>query len=312
MNFLINKTFNQKEILLNNIFLKQIWNATRLCIQKEFLPENIERCLSEQPKECDDFDIIVLDKLKDLYNEWQMVKTYKDYMDFFSNFKESMQNMFFSRYLEIQKIHPTKNVQFVSAYFFNFLLTVLYPLTPEFVYALQYVSQRNFIQPINPLELERTTNYDMNILYNTFIKIKQIKIECNIKQHESCNLFIKSMPTIWDIFAENEQIFKNYFHISEINYLRLHEPNPLWYEVFSDESITIGIQRWYSESVNEIDSIDTLERDIKNLDDKLNLIRQRLQILPEWEQRSKAEEEYAKTKEEIEILTIRHSLLSSK
>ena len=312
LNFLINKTFNQKEILLNNIFLKQIWNATRLCIQKEFLPEDIERCLSEQPNECDDFDIIVLDKLKDLYNEWQTVKTYKDYMDFFSNFKESMQNMFFSRYLEIQKIHPTKNVQFVSAYFFNFLLSVLYPLTPEFVYALQYVSQRNFIQPINSLELERTTNYDMNILYNTFIKIKQIKIECNIRQHESCNLFIKSMPTIWDIFAENEQIFKNYFHISEISYLRLHEPNPLWYEVFSDESITIGIQRWYSESVNEIDSIDTLERDIKNLDDKLNLIRQRLQILPEWEQRSRAEEEYAKTKEEIENLTIKYSLLSSK
>jgi len=48
------------------------------------------------------------------------------------------------------------------------------------------------------------------------------------------------------------------------------------------------------------------------LDDKLSLIRQRLQILPEWEQRKKAEEEYAKTKEEIENLTIRHSLLSRK
>jgi hypothetical protein len=34
--------------------------------------------------------------------------------------------------------------------------------------------------------------------------------------------------------------------------------------------------------------------------------------LPEWEQRTKTEEEYAKTKEEIEDLTIKHSLLSSK
>jgi hypothetical protein len=40
-----------------------------------------------------------------------------------------------------------------------------------------------------------------------------MRIEYNIKQHEYCKIFIKSTPTIWDIFIENEQIFKNYFHI---------------------------------------------------------------------------------------------------
>ena len=62
-----------------------------------------------------------------------------------------------------------------------------------------------------------------------------MKIEYNIKQHESCNIFIKSNPTICDLFAQYKQIFINYFHVSDIIYLRLHEPTPLWYETVSDD-----------------------------------------------------------------------------
>jgi hypothetical protein len=183
---------------------------------------------------------------------------------------------------------------------------------PEFVDALQYVSDRKFILPIKPAQLTRWLDYNMNILYNTFITIKNIKLECNIKQHENCNIFIKSNPSILDIFTKYEEIFKSYFHITDISYVRLHEQNPLWYEIFSDGVITVGIQSSTFSIVKEKDSIETIERDIKNLEDKLDLLRQRIQLLPEWEQRTKTEEEYAKTKEEIESLTIRHSLLSSK
>jgi hypothetical protein len=53
---LIHQTYNQKEILLNNIFLKQIWNAIRLCLQKDFLPQNIETTLKKQPDDLEDVD----------------------------------------------------------------------------------------------------------------------------------------------------------------------------------------------------------------------------------------------------------------
>jgi hypothetical protein len=313
LNLLINQTFDQKEILLNNIFLKQIWNAVRLCIQKDFLPKDIQKCLNNQPKDFENFDICVLEKLNELYDNRLNIKTYEDYTKFFSIFKESIQNTFFSRYLEILKVHHTKNTQFVCSYFFNFILTILYPSVPEFIDALQYISEREFIFSFNPIKLDKITDYNMNILYNTFIKIKQIKIEHNIKQHEPCNIFIKSTPTIWDIFLQNEQIFKNYFHISEINYIRLHEANPLWYEITSSNNdIIIWIQHWDSQENKDKDSLENIEKDIKNLDDKLNLLRQRLQVLWEWEQRTKTEEEYAKTKEEIENLTIKYSLLNNK
>ena len=311
LNFLINQTFDQKQILLNNIFLKQIWNSVRLCTQKSFLPEKIENCLNNQPQDFEDFDIIVLDKLKELYNERENVITYEDYINFFNNFKESTQNIFFSRYLEVQKINTTKNTQFVCSYFFNFLLTILYPLTPEFVHALQYISKKIFIKPLKPLELNRTANYNINILYNTFIKIKEMKIENNIKQHEPCNIFIKSNPSICELFAQYEQIFINHFHLSEINYFRLHEQTPLWYETFSNDIVTIWIQHWNNNLWKDKESLENIEKEIKNLDDKLNLLKERLPLL-EWEQRTKTEQEYAKTKEEIETLTIKHSLLSSK
>ena len=308
---LINKAFDQREILLNNIFLKQIWNATRLCIQKNFLPENIKKVLENQPEDFDDYDISVLNKLNELYFDRKNTDTYEKYIKFFKSFKSSIQDIFFSRYIEIQKVNPTKNVQFVCSYFFNFLLNILYPLVPEFVNALQYISDREFLNPIEPIKLNKTMNYNMIILYNAFIKIKEMKIEYNIKQHEYCNIFIKSTPTIWNIFSENEQIFKNYFHISDISYIRLHEGNPLWYEIFSDEIITLWIQNDKSKKIVEKDSLESIEKEIKNLDDKLNLLKERLPLL-EWEQRAKAEEEYAKTKDEIENLTIKYSLLSSK
>lgn len=311
LNLLTKKAFDQKEIILNNIFLKQIRNATRLCLQKKFLPKDIKICLKNPPKEFDDYDIIVLNKLKDLLIERNNIEWYENYIKFFNTFKGSMQNIFFSRYLEILKVHPTTNSQFVCSYFFNFLLTVLYPLVPEFVEALQYLSEKEFLDPIEHIELNKNINYNTTMLYDTFIKIKQLKLENDIKQHKTCNIFIKSTPTICNIFAENEQIFKNYFHVSEINYVRLHEANPLWYEIFSDELITIGIQNSDSQDSKWKDSIETLEADIKNLEDKLDLIRQRIQF-SEWEQRSKAEEEYAKTKEEMENLTIKYRILSSK
>jgi hypothetical protein len=103
----------------------------------------------------------------------------------------------------------------------------MYPLTPEFVDALQYISERNFLLPVNDIQLNRSIDFNLHLIYDTFLKIKNIKIENNIKQHEPCNIFIKSNPTICEIFTKYEQIFKNYFHISEISYLRLHEQSPL-------------------------------------------------------------------------------------
>ena len=312
LNYLLDKAFDQKKILLNSIFLKQIWNAVRLCVQKDFLPEQIGKCLNEQPEDFEDFDVIVLYKLNELYDERKDIETYDKYISFFNRFKESIQNIFFSRYLEIQKVETTRNVQFVCAYFFNFLLTIMYPLTPEFVHALQYISKRDFLKPVKSLELNKVVNYNLNVLYNTFIKIKEMKIEYNIKQHESCNIFIKSNPTICNLFAQYKQIFINYFHVSDITYLRLHEQTPLWYEIFSDDTLIIGIQPWDNIQTKNKESLENIEKEIKNLDDKLILLRQRIQILPEWGERSKVEEEYARTKEEIENLTIKHSLISSK
>ncbi|MBQ4209097.1 hypothetical protein II654_01550 [bacterium] len=169
----------------------------------------------------------MLDKLSELRDDRENITTYEEYIKFFNNFKESTQNIFFSRYLEVEKINTTKNVQFVCSYFFNFLLTILYPLTPEFVHALQYISKKTFIKPILPLQLNKATNYNINVLYNTFIKIKEMKIDNNIKQHETCNVFIKSNPSLCDLFSQYEQIFINYFHISEMSYFRLHEQTPL-------------------------------------------------------------------------------------
>ena len=301
LNLLTNQKYNQENIILNSIFLKQIWNAVRLCVQKNFLPQNIEKCLNNPPSNFDDFDITVLYKLNDLFKDFTDIKTYEEYIKFFNTFKETSQNIFFSRYIEIQKVNPSKNIQFVCSYFFNFLLTLLYPLAPEFINALQYISNKSFIIPIKWVNLTKTVDYNMNILYNTFVKIKEIKLECNIKQHEPCNIFIKSNPSILEFFINHDIIFKNYFHISEILYLRLHEQTPLWYDIFEENELTIWIQ---SENTNL--------RDIKNLEDKLQLLRQRLQILPEWEQRKNTEKEYSKSKEEIEKLTIRYSLLNNK
>ncbi|MBR4634605.1 hypothetical protein IKO50_06810 [bacterium] len=239
---MINKSFDERQIIINSIFLKQIWNATRLCIQKNFLPKDTKEILKNLPKDFDDFDISVLEKLNDLYYDRQNVKTYEDFIKFFEHFKNSIQNVFFSRYLEIQKINPTNNVQFVCSYFFSLLLTILYPLVPEFIDALQYVSERNLLNPIEPIVLNKNMDYNMNVLYNTFTKIKEMKIEYNIKQHEFCNIFIKSNPTICELFTQYEQIFINYFHISDIIYLRLHEQTPLGYEIFTDNTLTIGIQ----------------------------------------------------------------------
>ena len=312
LNFLINQTYDQKEILLNSIFLKQIWNAVRLCLQKDFLPQNIEECLNQPPETFENFDSTVLYRLWELYKQRRKIKTYEQYITFLDAFKKDIQNIFFSWYIEIQKVNPTKNVEFVCAYCFNFILSVLYPIIPEFIDALQYVSKRVFLLPIKPIESWLSIDYTMNILFKIFTEVKVLKIECNIKQHESCKMFIKWNPSILDMLNEYEQIFKNYFHISEISYLRLHEPTPLWYETFTDETLTIWLQSENSGPQSRKDSIETIERDIKNLEDKLDLLRQRIQLLPEWEQRSKTEEEYAKTKEEIETLTIRHSLLSSK
>ena len=282
---------------------------------KTISSKDIKDCLKQSPQDFEDFDICVLQKLCILFDERTKIKTHEEYVAFFKTFKESVQNIFFSRYLEIIKVHPTKNVQFVCSYFFNFLLTILYPTIPEFVDAIQYVAERDFLFDIIPIQIDQDSDYNTNVLYYAFIKIKQAKIQCNIKQHESCNIFIKSTPTIWNIIAQNDQLLKNYFHISEISYIRSHEQIPLWYEVFSDiynDSVIIWIQSQKTKTSKWVDTLESIEKNLKDLEDKLNILRQRIQILPEWEQRKNTEKEYAKTKQEMENLTIKYSILISK
>lgn len=311
LSFLIDSTFNRNNILLHSIHLKQIRNAIRLCSQEKFLPKDIKDSLQNPPNKFDDYDLFILHKLQELYQERIEIQTFDQYINFFHTFRNSIQNAFFSRYLEIQKIKTTPNVQFVCTYFFNFLLTILYPLVPEFVDALLYISGKEFLQPIQPISLNKTIDYNTNVLCNTFTKLKDIKLQFNIKPHEECNMFIKSSPTICEFLQKHEQVFKNHFHIKDIDYLRLHEQNLLWYNVIVDDIMTIWIQSNQSDNKSQ-NSIESLEKEIRYMEDKLNLIRQRLQLLPEWEERKRAEEEYTQTKEEIENLTIKHSLLSSK
>ena len=315
LTLLINHSFDQKEILLNSLFLKQIWNSMRLCVQKDFLPTDIENCLKQIPEEFEEFDICILEKLNAIINERINIETYEQYITFFKTFKESIQSVFFSRYLEIIKVYPSKNVQFVCSYFFNLILTILYPVVPEFVDALQYISDRSFLCEIVPIQLDKSIDYNTSILYYTFQKIKQARIECNIKQHESCNIFIKSTPTICDSIAQHEQIFKNYFHISDITYIRSHEQTPLWYEIFSDvfdDSVMIWIQHCKTQETKELDTLESIEKNLRDLEDKLSILRQRIQVLPEWEQRQATEDEYAATKQEMENLTIKYRILASK
>jgi hypothetical protein len=192
---LLNKTYDQKEILLNSIFLKQVWNAVRLCIGDGFIVQDVEKVLSEEKEDFDKFDLFVLYKLDELYDDWESVKTFDSYIEFFKKFKLSVQDLFFSWYLEIQKLQKTKDVEFVCTYFFNFLLTILYPLAPEFVDALCYVSKKNFVAPFGRVSLNKAIDYNTNLIYDVFVKIKKLKVNCDIKQHEYCSIFIKSSPT---------------------------------------------------------------------------------------------------------------------
>ena len=188
----------------------------------------------------------------------------------------------------------------------------MYPLVPEFVDALCYVSWKDFIVPFGKIQLNKVIDYNTNMVYDTFVKIKRLKVKCDIKQHENCSIFIKSSPTLWELLRKYEQIFKTYFHVSDIIYLRLHEQNLLWYEIDSDDIISIWI-KIDAESINvEKETIESLENDMKRLEDKLQLIRERMQILWEWDQYLEAEQEYEKTKQEMENLSIKCSLLRNK
>ena len=312
LSLLTNWTHDQKEIILSSLFLKQIWNALRLCLQRDFLPQSIEECLHKQEQDFNESDLYVLYNLIQLYNKQKNIESIDEYSDFFREFKNSIQNIFLSRYLELQKYQPSTNVQFVCSYFFCLLSQVLYPLVPEFINAICHISNMNFLISIKDVNLTKDSDLSVNMLYHAFTKIKKIKTQSNIKQHQFCNIFIKCNPTLLEYFKQYEQIFTNYFHITDISYILTHEPDLLWYEVFSDDAITIWIQPDNTHHSLTKDSIESIENDIKNLDDKLDLLRQRLQILPEWDARRAAEEEYAKTKEEMENLTIKYSLLSSK
>lgn len=310
---LTNYTYDEQEILLNNIFLKQIRNAVRLCIQKWFLPSNYTEILNNNYNDLDDLDLSVLNKLKELYEDFNNIKTFEEYIVFFKILKNTAQDLFFSRYLEFEKLFTTKNVQFTCAYFFNFLFNTLYPLVPQYVEALIYmfndITGWNFqINTINQINFSKTTDYNINILYDTFIKIKHARLDLNIKQHEPFNLFFKSTPSLLDTFWKYEQIFKNYFHISEILYIRLHEPNPLWYEIISDDLLSIGIQTLTPEQ-NHNKSKEFLEKELKDLKDKADLIRERMQLISDSSQLEIEKENYEKIKEEMDNLTIQIALM---
>lgn len=311
---LTNKTFNQEEIIINNFFLKQIRNAIRFCTKNKLLANNIDLFLSKQPETFEDIDLYILNKLKLFHNRYLSIENSEEYIEIFNEFRENFSNLFCSRYLEIQKLTPSTNSQYVCSYAIYFLLKFLYPIIPQFVDALSYITDNNYIIDIKPPILNKWNYTNINIFYETFLKIKQQKIDLNIKQHESLNLYFKSSSNILDSLRKYEKIFKSFFHINEIDYLKLHEEKQ-WYKIIHDENIItfewleIWIQK-IKEQNEYKETLESLEKDLKDLKDKEQLVRQRIISISNSEQRSIEEEKLSQIKEEIENLSIKIQLMN--
>lgn len=228
-----------------NAVLNKIWNANRYVYNKyikSWKKIKIQNLLKNLEKDTTDYDGWILHWIKSLIDDFEYQTWENKILDFWNRIFDFIINNLCDKYLESTKIYSQENTSNVIVFSFVIILKILEPYVPFFVSEIESNFNIDFegysLLDFKKFELKEK-NYKINIFMDIIDKLKILRTKIWSNKHENIDVFIQANPEFISFLSENEELFRKLISVSHIDYIRLHEDSPQWYEV--DNVINISI-----------------------------------------------------------------------
>ncbi len=262
-----------------NFLLNKIWNANRYVYSK-YLDWNkkikTKDIFASIGSDVNDYDGWILHWIKSLLSDLRYQIQENKIMDISKKVLNFIVNDICDKYLESTKLYFDDNTINVTLFSFIVSLKLLKPIVPLFVQELESIYSNKISDDLSDdlLQIDqfvlKEKNYKVNIFMDIVDKLKKIKVDMDVKKHEVMNVFVQANPEFINFLSENESLFKVLLNVNNIEYVRLHENVPDWYQI--DNVININI--WAKKVANQIEvTKDTLSE----MQDDLNTKKEHLQ-----------------------------------
>lgn len=265
-----NILYDTYKINESNSLLNKIWNANRYVYNNYAKTKKhikINNLIGDIKWDITDYDSWILHGLKSLVEDVKYQLKEKKIMDISKKILNFVSNDLCDKYIESIKLYNNQDTNSVALFSFIVSLKLLKPYLPFFVNEIESIFGINLwsynILDFNNFDLKEK-NYKINILMDIVDKLRQIKTNISMKKHEAIDVFIQANPEFISFLSENENLFRSLLSLWNIDYIRLHEDIPIWYEI--DNVININI--WAKKVLEQVevakDVLSEMEEDFLN------------------------------------------------
>ena len=231
-----------------NSFINKVWNANRYIYNNYFKTDRqigIDDLINNKELHITDYDNWILHSLKSLVEDIKYQLREKKIMDIPAKILNFISNDLCDKYIEAIKIYNNKNTNSVALFSFIVSFKLLKPFCPFFIQELEDIFYNEILNHVNYNITDvsnlvlKDKNYKINIFMDIINKLRNIKLNLWVKKHEKIDVFVQANPEFLSFLSENEDLFRVLLNTWDIDYIRLHEDIPVWYD--SDNVININI-----------------------------------------------------------------------
>lgn len=275
-----NNKITEDDILLYQNFINKLRNATRfLVVQGE--PGKRKRHFDKIQKEAEKsldislYDQRIIHKLKDFYQDYQDMFSTLEMSDILPKLENLIKSDFCEKYIEMQKIKKSKNVEIYGFFIIGLICKLIYPFMPFISQTIwemclfQWNVQDDLFVPFFS---NSEKNYKTQLIVDIIDKIIHIKEKKNRDRNSQINVCISTSTDLIDYISRHESIIKKITSTQGLEYKKNLPIDNLGYEIDSMINITIWVK--VQEQQNKIE-----EKSISNLQEELSLCNQEIQKL---------------------------------
>lgn len=309
--------FDLAQVQSYNDLLHKFWNACRYVSiknqesygNKKINLATIEKEIEKWKPSLQEFDLWILNKTKNLYEEIDACISTNAIPEFGAKVLQIIKNDFCEKYLEISKTSTSPFTDKIMLLVISKLLTLLWiyaPFITEKIWILMwfpwYLSQQtlkeNFLESIDK-------NYKIQLFMDIVDKFLSLKEQLGCKKHTDVDVFIQANPDFLRFTKSNENTIKHIIHINKIEYIHTNETYVSGYTTADIIDMTIGVK--IAQAVEIIEKpkwVLELKKDLVSMEEYLQYLKNTVSSM----MTNKSDEELIAQKKK-EITKIKKSIL---
>lgn len=309
---------NETDISAYENLINRIRNAVRFLILQSD-PKKRKRHFDKIQKEAEKekdislYDQWMIHKIKDFYQEYKYMFSNLDTTNLILKLENLIKQDFCEKYLEIQKVHPSKDIEIYWFFIIGLICKIIYPFMPFLSQNIRDICLFEWNiedEKFSDFFPNSEKNYKTQLIIDIIDKILHIKQNKKRNKTDQIKLCISTSPDLIDYISNHEDIIKKITYSEDVEYQKNTSLDNLGYELETLINIVIWIKKLELKNKIQEKSLSSLERELQTYNEEMQMLRSIISALSvrndhqSQEQLEEKKKELTKVKKKIERLEL--------